>query len=208
MTADHRKQTPPAGSLAAEEREHGNAAEPAPAAPDQAPAETLEEQVERLTQELAAKSAEAERNLDQHLRERAELENFKKRRQREQGQALRFAAEPLVRELLPVIDNLERAVEHAGSGGNGQPLVEGVRLVLNSALEVLERHGVTRVEAGGEAFDPARHEAVAQVLDPDREPNQVVEQFLPGYTLHDRLLRAAQVSVSTKPAVEKPKDDD
>lgn len=161
-----------------------------------------------VEQELADKTAEAERYRDLYLRERAEVENFKKRMQRDKAEALRFANEPLIRDLLPVIDNLERAVEHAESGGNGQPLVEGVRLVLRSALEVLERHGVKRVDAAGQSFDPARHEAVAQVPGGDRGPNQVVDQFAPGYLLHDRLLRPAQVSVSKEAPVENPRDDD
>ena len=170
--------------------------------------ETSEQAVERLTRELAAKSVEAEQNYDRFLRERAEFENYKKRAQRERAEAQRFAAEQLVRDLLPVIDNLERAVEHAESGGNGQPLVEGVRLVLKSALDVLERHGVTRVEAAGKQFDPAFHEAILQVPDAERQPNEVVAQFQAGYLLNDRLLRPAQVSVSSAPPVEKKGDDD
>lgn len=178
--------------------------------PDQeAPAEpSLEEAVERLTRELAEKSAEAAQSYDRFLRERADGENYRKRVQRERGEAQRYCAEQLVRDLLPAIDNLERAVEHAESGGNGQPLVEGVRLVLKSALGALERHGVSRVEAAGKRFDPAVHEAILQVRDASMEPNQVVQQFQPGYLLHDRLLRPAQVSVSTAPPVEKPGDDD
>jgi len=177
----------------------------APASPEP---ETPEQAVERLTHQLAAKTAEASRNWDLYLRERAELENFKRRTQRERSEGLRFAVEPLARDLLPVIDDLERAVEHASLGGNGQPLLEGVRLVLKSALDVLERHGVKRIEAAGQPFDPSRHEAVMQVPDARRNPNQVVEQFTPGYALHDRLLRAAKVSVSSKPSVEDQQDDD
>jgi molecular chaperone GrpE len=128
--------------------------------------------------------------------------------QREKAEALRFASESLIRDLLPVLDNLERAVEHAQSGGNGQPLVEGVQMVLDTALDVLQNHGVTRVEAQGQPFDPTHHEAVLQVPDPDGEPNRVVEQFLPGYCLHDRLVRAAQVGVSFKSTVEKGENDD
>jgi molecular chaperone GrpE len=191
MTADDRKPLNPDGTPSL-----------APGA-DETPAQTIE----RLSAALAEKTAEAARNWDQYLRERAETENFKKRMQREKSEALRFAVEPLVRDLLPVIDNLERAVDHAASGGNGQPLLDGVRLVLKSALEVLERHGIRRVDADG-PFDPARHEAVARVPDPQREPNQVVQQFEPGYSLHDRLIRAAKVSVSSKPPVESPPDDD
>jgi molecular chaperone GrpE len=178
---------------------------PDPAAADEA--EGAEQTVARLKSELAEKTAEAARNWDLYIRERAENENFKKRMQRERSEALRYAIEPLIRDLLPVIDNLERAVDHAAGGGNGQPLVEGVRLVLKHALDILERHGVTRVDATGQPFDPARHEAVAQVVDRG-EPNRVVQQFEPGYSLHDRLIRAAKVSVSAQPAVERAPDDD
>ncbi len=170
--------------------------------------ESPEETIERLSKELAEKTAEAARNWDLYLRERADVENFKKRIQREKNEALRFAIEPLARDLLPVIDNLERAVDHAAAGGNGQPLLEGVRLVLKNALDALERHGVVRIEATGKPFDPSRHEAVVQVPDALRQPNQVVEQFEPGYTLNDRLIRAAKVSVSAKPPVEGPQNDD
>jgi molecular chaperone GrpE len=170
--------------------------------------ENPEETIERLRAELAEKTAEVARNLDLYMRERAETENFKKRMQRDKNEALRFAVEPLARDLLPVIDDLERAVDHAASGGNGQPLLEGVRLVLKNALDVLERHGVTRVEANAGPFDPSRHEAVMRVPDARREPNQIVEQFEPGYSLHERLIRPAKVSVSTKPTVEGEQNDD
>src|SRR5215471_16781164 len=167
-------------------------------------AEAAVDSLERLKNQLEEKTAEAARNWDLYVRERAETENFKRRMQREKGEALRFANEGLVRDLLPVIDNLERAVDHADLGGNGQPLIEGVRLVLQNALEVLQRHGVGRIEATGRPFDPSRHEAVVQVPDLRREPNHVVEQYEPGYTLHDRLIRPAKVSVSSKPSVERP----
>lgn len=170
--------------------------------------ETPEQMIERLNTTVSEKTAEAARNWDLYVRERADAENFRKRMLREKSEAVRFAAEPIVRDLLPVVDNLERAVEHAAGGGNGQPLVEGVRMVLKSALDVLERHGVTRIDATGEQFDPARHEAIARVPDAEGEPNRVVQQFAPGYALHDRLLRAAQVGVSVKPTVESTERDD
>ena len=157
---------------------------------------------------MEERTGQALENYDLYLRERAELENFKKRLQRDKTEALRFASEPLIRDLLPVLDNLERAIEHADSGGNDQTLVEGVKLVLKSAIDVLQNHGVSRVEAIGQPFDPSHHEAVVQVTDSGLEPNQVVEQFLPGYCLHERLLRAAQVSVSGKRPVEKGENDD
>ena len=150
--------------------------------------------------ELGQKEAEARANYELFLRERAELENFKRRMQRDKSEALRFANEPLVRDLLPVVDNLERAIAHAQGGGNGQPLIEGVQLILRAFLDVLEKHGVTRVSATGEPFDPTRHEAVAQVETEELPPNSVAEEHTPGYSLHNRLLRASMVSVSKAPA--------
>lgn len=161
-----------------------------------------------LAAELEAQRAETEKFRDLYLRERAEFENYKKRIHRDHAEAIRYAAAHLARDLADVIDNLERAVEHAQGGGNGKPLVDGVRLVLQGALDVLARHGITRIEAAGEAFDPNRHEAVASEHVPDTEPNRVVRQFLPGYALHDRVVRPAKVSVSAKAPVESPTDDD
>jgi len=117
---------------------------------------------------------------------------------REQAERLRFASESLIRELLPIVDDLERAVAHAE--GNGRSVIEGVRMVLKSLHDVLERHGVTRFEAVGEPFDPTRHQAMAQVETDEHEPNRVVEQHHTGYFLHDRLLRPALVTVSRRKA--------
>ena len=152
--------------------------------------------MQQLRQQLDEAQIEARANQDRFLRERAELENFKKRMQREKAEALRFACEPLIRDILPVVDNLERAVEHGA--GNGQSVIDGVRLVLKSFLDVLDRHGVTRVDAVGQPFDPSRHEAMAQVESAEHEPNRVVEQHHRGYLLHDRLLRPALVTVSSR----------
>jgi len=168
-----------------------------------------EQTIEQLKQQLADAQAEARTNQERFLRERAELENFKKRMQREKVEALRFACEPLIRELLPVVDNLERAVEHGG--GNGQSVLDGVRLVLKSLLELLDRHGVKRIDAVGEPFDPARHQAMAQAASAEHEPNQVIAQHHSGYLLHDRLLRPALVTVSSRKgndAVESGQDSD
>ncbi|MGD9765666.1 MAG: nucleotide exchange factor GrpE [Candidatus Binatia bacterium] len=158
--------------------------------------------------DMAAQRAETERFRDLYLRERAEFENYKKRLQRDHGEALRYASTHLARDLAQVLDDLERAIEHAESGGNGEPLVEGVRMVLRNAMDALSRHGITRIDATGERFDPARHEAIATVRTPEHEPNRVVQQFQPGYVLHDRVIRPAKVSVSTKPEIESPKTGD
>jgi molecular chaperone GrpE len=179
----------------------------------QEPAESThvspETEIEELRQKLAQQEEEARTNYDRFLRERAELENFKKRMQREKADALRFACEPLIRELLPVIDNLERALAHGD--GNGKSVLEGVQLVVKSLLGILERHGVTRIEAVGEPFDPTRHEAMARVESAETEPNRVLEQHHTGYLLHERLLRPALVTVSgrkTTDAVETEPESD
>ena len=157
-------------------------------------------QRDALEAEIAALREELRHANDRWLRERADLENVKKRAARDRADTLRFATESLLKDLLPVVDNLERAVEHARSGGDGQSLVEGVALVLKALLDVLERHGVTRVAAKGAAFDPAHHEAMAHVETSEHDPNVVVEEHQPGYRLNDRLLRPALVSVAKPPA--------
>jgi molecular chaperone GrpE len=159
-------------------------------------AEGISDEAARLRQQLEEAQAEGRSNYDRFLRERAELENFKKRLQREQAEALRFASAPLIRDLLPLVDNLERAIEHAPD--DGQSVLDGIRLVLKSFAEVLERHGVRRIDAVGKPFDPSHHEAMAQIESVEYEPNHVIEQHHPGYLLHDRLLRPALVTVSTR----------
>lgn len=167
---------------------------------------TAEDEITMLRTYLQEKEAEAKANYDLFLRERADLENFKRRMQRDKSEALRFANEPLVRDLLPILDNLERAVSHAQGGGNSQPLVEGVSLVLRSFLDIVEKHGVSRVSAKGQLFDPAKHEAMAQVENAEVTPNTVVDEYAPAYLLHDRLLRPALVIVAKPPTDEKKSD--
>ena len=152
-----------------------------------------------LETELEKARQEARQNHERWLRERAEMENLKKRAARERAETLKFANESLLRDLLPIVDNLERAVAHAESGGDGQPLVEGVALILKSLRDLLERHGVTRIEAKGTPFDPAQHEAMAHVESAEHEPNSVIEEHQPGYRLQERLLRPALVSVAKAP---------
>jgi molecular chaperone GrpE len=153
-------------------------------------------EVKRLRQELDAKSEEAKNNYDRFVRQAADLENFKKRATREKEDAVRFANESLVKDLLPVIDNLERAVAHAQGGGNGKPLVDGVEMVLKGLLDVLAKHGVAQISAVGQPFDPGKHEAMAQVGTEDHAPNTIIKEHHKGYLLKDRLLRPALVTVA------------
>lgn len=149
-----------------------------------------------LEAELAAAKEEVKQAQDRWLRERADLENVKKRSAREREDAVRFGTEKLVRDLLPVVDNLERAVAAAAQRGSDPSLVEGVSLVRKTLLDALERHGVSRVAAEGERFDPNHHEAVAHIESAEHAANAVIAEHQPGYRLHDRLLRPAMVTVS------------
>lgn len=172
--------------------------------------EPVEEQLASLAARVEQVEAEKRDLQERFLRSVAELDNFKKRVRREQGDAARYAVEPLVRDLVPVVDNLERALAHA-EGGAGNPLVEGVSLVLKSLLDVLKQHGVKTIEAAaGEVFDPNLHEAVER-REVDGEPNRIVQLWQRGYQLHDRLLRPARVTVSApraSSAVANGNDDD
>ncbi len=166
---------------------------------DEQPDQETPDELTLVRAQLVAQEARAKEKEDLLLRERAELENFKRRMEREKREALRFASEPLLRDILPVIDNLERAIAHAKGSEGSQALVEGVELVLRSLLDAIGRHGVSRVKAKGEAFDPSLHEAVGQIENAEIAPNSVLEEHQSGYQLHDRLLRPAMVSVSKAP---------
>ena len=167
-------------------------------APAEEPAQP-EPELLQLRQQLELKEQEAKSNYDRFLRQSAELENFKKRTSRERDEAIRFANEYLIKDLLPVLDNLERAIAHAKGGDGGQPLVDGVEMVLKGFLDVLTRHGVAQVTAVGQPFDPVEHEAMAQLESDQHQPNTVVEEHHKGYLLHDRLLRPALVSIAKAP---------
>src|SRR5215813_6508522 len=170
----------------------------------------LAARVAALEGELEAAREEARQANERWIRERADGENLKKRAARERSETARFGTEALVRDLLPVVDNLERAVQAAQGGGNGQPLAEGVALVLKALTDVLARHGVTRVDTQGARFDPSHHEAVAHVESAEHAANSVIEEHQAGYRLHDRLLRPALVSVSKgrPPNLAKPRGGD
>ena len=161
-----------------------------------------------LRKQLEAKELEAKNSYERYLRQAAELDNFKKRTAREREEAIRFANEALIKDLLPVVDNLERAVAHASGGGNGKPLVEGVEMVLKGLLDVLMKHGVVQITALGQLFDPSKHEAMAQVESDTHEPNSVVDELHKGYMLRDRLLRPALVSVAKAIKSQEKKNDE
>ena len=162
------------------------------------PAESTQGAVgQGLASELERARAEAAGHYDRLLRAQAELQNVLKRHDRERAERARYAVEPLARDLLSVVDDLERALQHAGE--ESQVLAAGVELVHRSLLGVLSRHGIERIEAKGKPFDPSEHEAVAVVETSESAENTVVEEHRPGYKLSDRLLRPAMVAVARSP---------
>lgn len=177
---------------------------PAPApAGGEAPAGADAER-ERLRAELELSQALG-RELTEKLREEherflraaADLENYRKRAQREKEEVQRFGAERLLKDLLPVVDNLDRALAAAPPD---DPLAGGVKLVLKVLEEALARHGVKSFHALGEPFDPRTHEAILTVPAGDRAPGTVVVEHGRGFTLNDRLVRPALVGVAAGPA--------
>jgi molecular chaperone GrpE len=148
--------------------------------------------------ELALKKAqeEAAENYDRFLRASADLENYKKRVAKEKTDLIRYGNDELIKELLPVIDNLERALSHADAEGNEEGIRSGLEMTLQQFLGVLQRFGCTPICAEGECFDPNRHEAVMEQATGDCDPGHVVSEVEKGYLLNDRLVRPAKVIVA------------
>jgi len=149
-----------------------------------------------LEEQLAVKVKEAGENWDRFLRERADMENYRKRVNREKEELLNYGNKSLIEEILPIIDNLERALAHASEDGLGA-LVEGIRLTHGMLLSSLKKFGVSPLEVIGSQFDPAFHQAMAQLPTDEQTPNTVIEEHQKGYMLKERLLRPAMVTVST-----------
>lgn len=147
--------------------------------------------------ELAAAREEAQQNYDRLLRVSAEFENYKKRTAREIQDLVKYANEQIIKDLLTVVDNLERAMDSASkSCDSDDPMLKGVHLTLNETLKILERHQVTPIKSIGEPFDPNFHQAMMQEEANDQPPNTVVKEMQKGYLIHNRLLRPSLVAVS------------
>ncbi len=153
--------------------------------------------VEELQLALAEKTEKFNELNDKYLRLAAEFDNYKRLAQRDQRDLIRFGNEQLLKELLPVVDNLELAVKASREGGGSDVLIQGVDLTLKQLTGALTRFHVLPVETVGQPFDPATHQAVASVASEKVPEQHVVDEFQRGYRLHDRTLRAAMVSVST-----------
>ncbi len=157
---------------------------------------SLQAQLE-LSQALARETQKKlEEVHDRWVRAAADLENYRKRSQREREEIQKYGVEKLVKDLLPVLDNLDRALAAAGPD---DPLAAGVRLVRASFEQALSRHGVKGFSAMGQPFDPAHHEALLQVPTAEAVPGLVVVEHARGFTLHERLIRPAMVGVAVAP---------
>jgi molecular chaperone GrpE len=133
---------------------------------------------------------------DKYLRLAAEFDNYKRLTQRDQRDQIRFGNEQLLKELLPVVDNLERAIKASQEGGSSDVLIQGVELTLKQMTGALTRFHVTPIQTIGQLFNPATHQSVTSVASKEVPEQHVVDEFQRGYLLHDRILRAAMVSVS------------
>ncbi|SHJ19369.1 molecular chaperone GrpE [Malonomonas rubra DSM 5091] len=165
---------------------------------------------EQLLAEVDKARSEAKAHQEQYLRTLADMENLRKRTQREKEELAKFANENILREILPVIDNLERAIEHAEQsemGETGAGLLEGVQMTLTQFSQVLDRFGVKPVESLGQPFDPNLHQAMGQMESEEYPANSVAQQMQKGYQLNDRLLRPAMVMVAKAPEVKEPEEN-
>ncbi len=181
-----------------ERREKG---EEPPAAPDPRDAELV-----TLKQELELSMSRGRDMMhklkDEHekvLRAAADLENYKKRAQKEKDEVQKYGSEKLLKDFLPVFDNLDRALEHARSPADYESLKKGVEMIRRLFEDTLGKHGVKAFSAKGQVFDPNRHEAMSAAETTDLPPNHVFAEVLRGFTLNDRLVRPALVVVSRAP---------
>jgi molecular chaperone GrpE len=167
----------------------------APRAPSAHPPATSEAEPS-AEQKLTEALAEGARLRDQLLRTAADFDNYRKRSRRAEDDAQKRGREQMLKDLLPVFDNLERAVQHAEAAPDAEAVVAGLRMVLKQFSDTLEKASIKRIATVGLPFDPTRHEAISQVASAEHSPGVVVAEVQPGYTMGDTLVRAALVVVS------------
>ena len=195
---DQKTEATAAKSGGDEENLGTDAAEPAGNDAEKDDTEVMDEKLEAATKEAAD-------NYDRLLRVSAEFENFKKRSSREMEDFRRYANQELVKDLLPILDNLELALKSASEEDKTENgLLEGIELTRKEILRVLEKHKVKQIEALGMPFDPNFHEAVMREESDDHPENTVTTELQKGYMMHDRLIRPSMVAVAMPVKKEKP----
>jgi len=162
----------------------------------QAGTEAAGGELEALRAQLAEKDKEIAELKDKYLRTLADNENSRKRVRQQSEESVRIQREAILRDLLPIIDNLERALAASREGTDAKTIVDGVEMTVRALIDFLRAQGVTPVQSVGQAFDPNRHEAVDHVASQTHPPNTVVDEFHRGYLIGDRVLRPARVSVA------------
>jgi len=150
--------------------------------------------------DLERVTAERDKKHEQLLRTTADFENYRKRMRREVEEAKVKGQQDVVRDILPVFDNLERAVQASGTASDAASVIEGIRMVLKLFEDTAERIGLARIKTIGERFDPQVHEAIQQKESADAAPGTILAEVVPGYRFGDKLVRAAMVVVARKPA--------
>jgi molecular chaperone GrpE len=151
----------------------------------------------KLKEEPEKKEKEAAVNYDKYLRAVADLENYKKRSIREKADIIKYGKEEIIKDILPFVDSLDRALDHADSSGV-QAFKEGIRLIQEQLLSCLKKHGVEKIDSVGLDFDPNFHEAMMQVESEEHAENKVVNEVQKGYLLNGRLLRPSKVCICKK----------
>ena len=207
VQADSADEAPASASEALED-----ASESVDEAESESEAAPSAEKFARMKEELDSaktKNAEFEERSDRMLRTIADYENSKKRAEREKAEFFKYAVEGVIKDLILVVDSIERGIESAKESRDFDSLNEGIQLIHKQLGELLKKRDVTVIKAQGEPFDPNLHEAVMHIESEDVEENAVIEEFQRGYLLHDRVIRPSMVSVSKgKPQTENTSPDD
>jgi len=149
-----------------------------------------------LLQKIEEFREKAEKNYDQYVRSQAEMENIIKRNKKDKEEWIKYSNETLIKDLLPVIDNLEKAISHSNNENSLQALREGVELTLKGLKNTLAKSGLDEIVSIGKPFDPSFHHAVSEQEDEDVEPGVIINEFQKGYNLNKRLIRPAMVIIS------------
>ncbi|MGD2126029.1 MAG: nucleotide exchange factor GrpE [Desulfobacteraceae bacterium] len=163
--------------------------------------ETEKKPLEKMTkseliQEIKILDEDSKKQHDLYLRSQAEIENIKKRNAKEKQDWVKYANETLIKEILPVLDNMEKAISHSQNENSLDALREGVELTLKGLKDTLKKLGLEEVKAKGEPFDPCFHEAVSEVADEHMEPGMILHELQKGYVLNHRLIRPSMVVLS------------
>lgn len=151
---------------------------------------------QELLKEVKDTEKKSQENYDLYMRTYAEMENIKRRGIKERQELSKYANESLIKEILPVIDNLQKAISHAQNDKNPSGLVEGIELTLDGLMATLEKAGLKKVEAEGKPFDPNFHEAISKQIDDKIAPGHVITELQKGYVLNGRLIRPSMVVIS------------